>query len=434
MLALMFCVGVHAESSAPLPDPLSLQQAINLIDDTHPELMQARLAGQYAEVDLEDADAQNNIRLDLEGRLRWTETSSINPIAKDRDDHRLSLVLSKPVYDGGLTEARKQAAEMSGLSSEIDYGFVRDRYTITVMQQFLDIILADLAAARDTEALATAFVRMDRAEDRNELGQVSDIELLELQSQYQDVRVRLYNSEGEVRRTRQALALTLNRPGQQPSQITPPQLDVNGRNLLEFEQVLEKVMKNNPQLLAMNHDIAAARSKIEAARSMSKPRVTARLERAEQSRDLSSADKWRIGMEMAMPLYDGGVSGAAVKRAHLDVNNLMYRRQQYELQLRAEVRKLFEQFRVLKAGQDASVAFYDYRELYMDRSRALYDLEVKTDLGDSMIQISEAHFKTAKQQFEMALLLAQLTLLAGEPVMYWVALSSREKVAEGGGA
>ena len=433
VMSVCMLMASSASAASSLPDPLSLDQALSLIDEAHPELMQAGLDKQYSEVELLDATARNNFRVDVDGRLRWTEPSSDNPIREDRD-HRLSLIVSKPIYDGGLTSAREEAARLSGLSADIDYEYLKKQHSIKVMQNFFNIILADLRAARDIEALATLFVRVDRAEDRNELGQVSDIELLQLRSEYEDGRIRLYTSEGEARQTRQALALSLNRPGQQPSQLTPPSLNIHGRSLLEFEQILERILKKNPQLAALNHKIAAAKSRVEAARSSGKPKVTAMLERAEQKRITANDDKWRIGMEMSMPLYDGGITDAAVKKAHLDLNSLMYQRQQYELQLRTEVRKLAEEFRILKAARDASVAFTDYRELYMDRSRALYDLEVKTDLGDAMIQISEAHLRDAQQRFEMALLLAQLNLLAGELIMDWDALTIKDAVPEGGGA
>ena len=406
-----------------------------MIDEDHPALLQARLGGLYAEIDLQSAEASNSLRLDLDGRLRWTEPSKDSFNLRDSDDHKLRLVVSKPLYDGGYAKASKQAAQLSGLSANIDYAYVRDRYAITVMQQFFDIILADLRTSRDTEAMATAFVQLDRAQDNHELGKLSDIDLLESQSAYQEQRVKVYNSEGDARKTRLLLALTLNRPGQQPSQITPPVLDVNGRVLPEYDVLLQKVLAGNPKLLAMNHAIEAARSRVVAAKSNSRPRVTALIERAEQSREISSsADKWRVGMEMSMPLYDGGLNDAAIRRARLDVNKLVYDRQQHELEMRHQIREIAEQFRVLSAERDASLAFTDYRELYMDRSRALYELEVKTDLGDAMIQISEAHLRDAHQRFKMALLMAQLNLLAGEPIMKWDALATNKAELEGSGS
>ena len=42
----------------------------------------------------------------------------------------------------------------------------------------------------------------------------------------------------------------------------------------------------------------------------------------------------------------------------------------------------------------------DYRELYLDRSRALYELEVKTDLGDAMTEMSAVELDQARAEFE----------------------------------
>ena len=55
----------------------------------------------------------------------------------------------------------------------------------------------------------------------------------------------------------------------------------------------------------------------------------------------------------------------------------------------------------------------DYRELYLDRSRALYDLEVKTDLGDAMTEISAVSLDVAQAEFDWMMTQAQLAALAG---------------------
>ena len=55
----------------------------------------------------------------------------------------------------------------------------------------------------------------------------------------------------------------------------------------------------------------------------------------------------------------------------------------------------------------------DYRELYLDRSRALYELEVKTDLGDAMTEISALRLDTAFAEFEWMTTQAELAALAG---------------------
>jgi hypothetical protein len=55
-----------------------------------------------------------------------------------------------------------------------------------------------------------------------------------------------------------------------------------------------------------------------------------------------------------------------------------------------------------------------YRDLYLDRSRALYELEVKSDLGDAMTRVTEAQWLAAQVEFRLALTWARIDALTGD--------------------
>ena len=63
------------------------------------------------------------------------------------------------------------------------------------------------------EVMAIAYVRVDRARDRQELGQISDIERLAAETTYQEARSARYQAQTEQRIRRVQLAEALNRPG-----------------------------------------------------------------------------------------------------------------------------------------------------------------------------------------------------------------------------
>jgi len=406
-----------------LPDPLSLEQAIQLLDESHPDLARAQLKVERSRVDLQDAENLNAVQVNADARLRWVDHPDPNPAFPEHEDHRLGLVLTKPLYDFGHSEALSAAAGLDIQAASLGYTDARDRHAIKVMRNYFESILADLRASRDLEAMSVAFVRMDRGQDNHELGKISDIDLFELRSRYQDTRNKLYTSEGEARSSRIALALSLNRPGQQPSKLLPPVLPFENLELLSYEDLLERVMAGNRTVQSMGRRLEAARTRTEAARAKYKPTITSTVERAEYSRDTATADRWRAGVEITVPLYDGGRSDAAVRRAQLHTSEAELNLRQMKMDLRQQVRELWEQVRALQAEGDASRAFADFRDLYLDRSRALYEMEVKTDLGDSMVEISKSQIRSAEQQFQLALALAQLNALAGLPVMDWKALT-----------
>ena len=55
----------------------------------------------------------------------------------------------------------------------------------------------------------------------------------------------------------------------------------------------------------------------------------------------------------------------------------------------------------------------DYRELDLDRSRALYELEVKTNLGDAMVEYTGAEREMVMTEFRIALAWEQIDNLTG---------------------
>ncbi len=428
MYAVLTSGPLSAADKQPIPDPLSLQQAIALIDEQHPALLQDKLLLDRAKSTADEAGEHNSLSVDLVGRMRWYQAGSSRFDVGDHDDHSLWLVLSKPLYDGGYSGALAESAEQDRKAAELRIADNRSLYTIMVMQKFFDIILADIEAARDNESMAIAFVTFDRGQDNHEFGKISDVDLLELENTFQQARLRVVESEGRARSTRQALALVLNRPGQQPSVLSRPDLDVKNRKLLAFDTLIEKALQNNRRLLALDSELLSAKAEVEAAYSPYRPDVSAVIERSAYSRDLGSYDKWRAALEMSWPLYSGGQKDVAANRAYLKVNETLYRRHQLELDMRQKLWELAEEFALLEARRQANDVFSDYRELYMDRSRALYELEVKTDLGDAMTQISESQLRDARQTFQMALLLAQLNHLLGEDdVMNWEAVTEKVK-------
>ena len=51
--------------------------------------------------------------------------------------------------------------------------------------------------------------------------------------------------------------------------------------------------------------------------------------------------------------------------------------------------------------------------MYLDRSRALYEMEVKTDLGDSMARTTEARRRRVETEYRIALAWARLDAVLG---------------------
>ncbi len=416
LLASVAGVAAAAESAAPqsLPNPLTLQAALSMADGAYPDLEKARADLKQAEAERDSASADDGIQASVQGRLRWVEPASVAP-RQQHDDNHIGLYLTKRLYDFGRTESRLGAAESDVRSRELMYTDVRARHRLAVMAAYFDVLLADLAYARDNEAMAVAYVSYDRMKDRRSQGEVSDIDVLQAQDEYQKARSKRYASDVQRRATRARLALLLNRPGQLPDTLVKPTLALN-RKLPDVDKLQAEALKNNPRIQALKAQLEAARQRIDEARAGNRPVIDGEVETSAYSRELGSSDRVRAGITFKMPLYTSGAVDAAIGRAQAGFQRAQAQLAAAEMDVRQAVLDNWQAVYVLNAKRDQARVASDYRDLYLDRSRALYELDIKTDLGDAMVEFSGVQWQKAQADYDMALALARLDALRGKPV------------------
>jgi outer membrane protein TolC len=414
VLACSHTAPVFADQSTvpALPDPLTLEFALSRVDTEHPDMLRAQADVDIARATEQRAEADQGIQTTLEGRLRWVDPSSIAP-TNQHDDNQISLLVRKKLYDFGKSDASIASAKSSLKSQEWLYTSSRDQRRIDIMQAFFNVIIADLLYARDNEAMATAYVNWDRSRDRNKLGQISDIQLAEAEYHYQQARNVRYASDVKRRVQRSALANLLNVPGQLPANLVTPKLPVIERKLPEVDTLMALARQQNPRLQAIREEVEAAQQRLQAARAGNKPVIQAELEASEYSRDLGSRDPFRAGISIQVPLTTGGAVDAEIaqQRAAWLKSQANLRKTQMDIEQR--VLELWQAIYVLNAGVEKSKVYSDYRDLYLDRSRGLYELDVKADLGDAMVQFSDARYQTYKTMFDLALAWAKMDALIG---------------------
>lgn len=413
LLPLAVIGPVHAADVQPLPEPLSLEYALSLADAMHPTLLAQQATSELTRAQRLQAEADNALSVSIEGRARWVEPSSLAEEEGVTDDHKLSLFVRKPLYDFGLNSSRREAAEQNEQGAEQRYQAALRERKVAIMQAYFDVLLADMQYARDNEELAITYIALDKLKNRQEMGQASDIQVFELESEYQRVRTRINRSQNRQRATRSQLANLLNRPGMLPSDLQRPDLDYHKRELPEYEALLDLALQQNPQLKALELELAAAREQVEAARAIAGPRLDAELEASAYSRELGSSDRMRAGVTFEVPLYTGGRVDAAVAETQAMVYQVQARLAEVRYALRQKLLDLWLELQNLKLQREQAYSEMDYRELYLDRSRTDYELEFEADLGDAMVRMSEAQIELAKNNYEYAITWERLLALTG---------------------
>jgi outer membrane protein TolC len=408
---------VHAgdEAREPLPQPLRIESALAHIDRTHPMLLRARAARERSERALETVEAQGDLNVDARLEARWIEPNELT-LLSGNDDSRAQLFARKLVSDFGRTSSDIAASRQETEAARAEEDLARARHRFEVIHRFLDVALADLAFARDTEAMATAFVGLQRARDRNELGQVSDIELFELEARYQTARGVRLRALQEQRRTRAELAEALNRPQQPPAQVLGPALPLALPQLPSLDELLSSIAEQSPEIAIRRAQVEVERHRTQAARALNRPRLSAEVQFGAWEREFGGdRNPAAAGLILEIPIYQGRQRNAAVGLATAERHLAEAELAQAMIETRGALRQLFFEIEALLIQRDEAVARLDYRELYIDRARTLYEMEERADLGDSMVQQSAAAHFEAETEYALALAFERLALLVGDP-------------------
>lgn len=409
----LLCAFSHAHAAdEPLPDPLTLDHALALADEADPRLQQVQAEVDLARAGVMEAEAQYGVNVWLEGRARWIEPAD-NTADDSREDHKISLFARKNLYDFGRSSARQAAAESELAGREQFYLDSTQQRRLEIMQRYFDVLRADLEFARDDEAMAIAYVTLDRLRNRHELHQASDLDILAMESEYQQSRRNRFASEGRMRVVRAQLAIALNRPGMLPANLAQPELSQLQRMLPDYELLLAKALADNPRVQALRKIMVAAQQRLDAAYAGRRPRLSGELEVAEYSRSMGSNDKLRASIYLDVPLYDGGATSSAVARQQAELNRVQSQLTEAERVLRQAVLEQWTELNNLRLERDRAVAQRNFRDLYLDRSRALYEMEFNADLGDAMVRLTEAQLDEANIRFATALAWERMDALTG---------------------
>ncbi|HKL76766.1 MAG TPA: TolC family protein [Gammaproteobacteria bacterium] len=413
------CVAVAATpvwAEGPLPDgPLTLDQAVRMGLEQHPELAaaRARLSGEEAGVNA--ATAGYRPRLYAEGILRrGREIGGANE-GEFTDDSQASLVIEQDLYDFGERAARSEAARAQAEAARLNLFDTRQRRVLAIRRQFYDVLLADRKVQVWNEAMAVAFVRWDYGQGEEELGEISPVELARLESRFRHFRSNYREAQYDARLARVRLGHALGLEDAIPRDLVPPDLALE-QELPDVQVLRDRAWRTNPRLIAARQRLEAARSRTEVEAAQRRPRIVGEVAARHWAREFRSRNDLEAAVRLEAPLYEGGRLGAEVEQAQAAAQQQRAR----WLQLRQRIEEnIYDAYLAVQTWQEKrqeAETRLRYRKLKTDLARTEYVLELETDLGDSLTEQTRAEMEVAEAKFALAMAYDRLDALVGEPL------------------
>lgn len=412
LAAVVFCLSAAQAAETPR---LTLDAVLALADAAHPDLDLARAREEAAQAETRLTASLDDFRVSLEGALRTGRNEFFND--RFHPDHLARLVARKNLYDGGLTDVSVAAAREEASARELQVMDARSQRRLTLMARYFDVLLADMQYNADTEFMAVAYVDWDNNKDRHALGQIPQWRLLELESRYQDSRAKRNDTRRKLREKRMQLALAMNRETPVLEDLVDPVLVGNDRKLPEYDLLLRHALAHNPGLQAQDRLLAAAQARREAVRAGYRPTVEFEAEAATWSRESSTRDDVRAGLNFVMPLWQGDRVNASLAREQARITEIQIQREKMVMQLRDSLLSIWEEIQFLQDGERQNAKTNaQYRDMALEKARAEYEMELKTNLGTSMAETQVAQLRLRATEYRLALAWARLEALLGTPL------------------
>jgi outer membrane protein TolC len=417
MCLLMFSASAYSESdtgTSSAPGRLTLEYAIQQgTSTTHPSMLAAAANEQVADAERATADSNYDLESEVQLIAGYVDPND-TALNQSNDDNSAAFRARKVLYDFGVTGDRVDSADNLISASQIEYELARQRQVIAIADHYFDVLLADLKYTWDNEAMAMQYVKYDRTLERHALKDASDVELLQRESDYQIARTRRYASETMQRTSRALLAVAMNRPGELATHLNKPDLDVYTRELADLSELVNRAVQRNLTLQALRKRERAAKLALDADSQRFRPTLDASFEAYDYSRDTPSKDDMRARLNLTIPLNENGAQRSEIARKRAEWLQASSEVLQYESRLRNDLAAIWLEMQRLRAEQQELEVTAARVEIELDKARGEYELEIRSDLGDAMVNTSRVNYQQAKNRYQLALAWMQLNLLTGD--------------------
>ena len=313
--------------AAPIAS-LSLAEAVDEALARHPSVVEARRRHEAAAARSEEARVDGRPTAGFNASAtRYQEPTVVTPIHGfgpgqlpefDRSVGRGELSVRYDLYDGGADAARLGAARAEEVAAGEGVEMAEDELVARTVSAYVRVLsLAAVGAAQD-DRLAAFDAERERVEQLFAVGRAADVDRKRVRAARADAAAERQSTAAALDATERELARLTGRDaaGARAALLQPVHL---AEPAPAREALAERALAASPAVARAEARAAAAASAIELARSRKRPRLAARgaYQEFASTQGLETGE-WQAGLEVTVPLFDGGRVAAGVLTAEAE--------------------------------------------------------------------------------------------------------------------
>ena len=338
----------------------------------------------------------------------------------DSDDwYQLYLVSELPIdlHDQqGVIDTR---SALQTQANQLRKAFAQGLFRLNVLDAYADVLRSDAEYRVANEQMAIDYIRFDKIKERHAVKRVSDPDLAQAEANYQSSFLAFRLAGERLKQTRMILAEVMGYPNTPPSDV----LSLDWKPYQErlktvvpedigvwFTQLAEK----NPEIMSYDVRAKALEQKIKQAQLALEPSLTARSQLGTQTDWTNKEGRWALSLNFSMPLSDAGQTDAQVAILRTEQASLKVKKRQALMRFRTELQRIYTDLIQIKSRLQSLKVRQTFSDWYLDKNRALYEMERAATLGDSFVEMSRVQLEELDINIDLAKNLERLDVLLGD--------------------
>ncbi|KUJ72446.1 TolC family protein [Thiomicrospira sp. WB1] len=412
-LCLLAAFGVTMSSSSNLwAESIDLTQAYQLALEQNKSLQahQANLAAESEKVQQAWSQVLPNVSAYLRrGKAEYT-TSFVEDEPADFTRSGISLV--QPLFSMKRFEGIS-AAKAGYLRFVKDFDLKRFQTGLETLHAYIDAAKAEKLLALSRAEIEDHKVRMKRVEAMLERGLATEVDRLETQSKYDELKAQ----EIADTNTHKVMLKRLEQyVGQRHLSIVPinDELWRMSKTILAHKGWVERIEKTSLQVQVAQSALRESQENKELSQAEYWPEINARVEyRKTDSYETGMENESRAVIEMSIPLYEGGRTNSAVRQAQnqIDRDSFFLSDERHKVSVQAEealskIRGSYENIQAYRRSVESANAYLSAAERGLSYGlRSVYEvLEAKSRLYNIEKKLVAEQHENLKAQLELLFL------------------------------
>ncbi|MBS4047495.1 MAG: TolC family outer membrane protein [Alphaproteobacteria bacterium] len=286
----------------------SLTEVFSAAYNNNPTLLAARAALRATDEGVPQALSGWRPTVSVTGERGWQDVEytpeSASATSGTMNPNTLQLTVSQPLYRGGRTEAATDAAEAQILAGRQDLASTERRVLLDAVTAYMDVVQnqAVLDLTRNNEEVLRR--QLEAVRERFRVGEITRTDVAQSESRLSRATADRISAEGALVSSRAVLARVI---GEMPRTLAaPPPLPQLPQS---EEEAVGISFDENPDLQAARFREVAAKNDVRVASGALLPTVSLNASASkadENTRNNFRQDTQRVGLQVTVPLYEGG--------------------------------------------------------------------------------------------------------------------------------